>query len=103
MASSTPDVRLPQVVSVAFTNRSTRLAVELDDGRIISAPLEWYPRLQHGSPGERRRWRPIGGGQGIHWPDLDEDISVENLLSGQRSRESRHSLQRWLQGRSAKK
>ena len=77
------------------------LTVELSDGRSISAPLAWYPRLLHGTPDERRRWRLIGQGSGINWPDLDEDISVENLLHGRPSGESQKSLKNWLERRSA--
>ena len=55
--------------------------VELADGRTISAPLGWYPRLQHGTNAERKNWRLVGRGEGIHWPDLDEDISVAGLLA----------------------
>jgi hypothetical protein len=79
------------------------LIVDLSDGRTISAPLAWYPRLLHGTPEERQNWRLIGGGEGIHWPDLDEDISVENLLLGKPSGESQRSLKRWLEGRSCEK
>lgn len=75
------------------------LTVELGDGRSISAPLEWYPRLAHATRQERDNWRLIGGGQGVHWADLDEDISIESLLAGRRSGESRVSFQRWLAGR----
>jgi len=75
------------------------LSVELSDGRVISAPLVWYPRLFHATPKERASWRLIGAGQGIHWPDLDEDISVANLLSGQPSGESQTSLKKWLAAR----
>ena len=75
------------------------LTVELTDGRTLSAPLAWYPRLAHGTPEERGHWRFIGGGEGIHWPDLDEDISVENLLAGKPSGESQRSLKRWLEMR----
>ncbi len=75
------------------------LTVDLGDGRRISAPLEWYPRLAHATRQERDNWRLIGGGQGIHWGDLDEDISIESLLAGRRSMESRTSFQRWLAGR----
>jgi len=79
---------------------STRaLVVELVDGRTIAVPLAWYPRLTHGSPAERARWRFIGQGEGIHWPDLDEDISVEGLLAGRRSGETQASLRRWLERR----
>ena len=75
------------------------LTVDLDDGRTISVPLAWYPRLWHGTMEERQNWRLIGEGVGIHWPDLDEDISVEGLLLGRRSGESQRSLKRWLEKR----
>ena len=75
------------------------LTVELGDGRSISAPIEWYPRLAHATQQERDNWRLIGGGQGIHWGDLDEDISIESLLAGRRSSESLRSFRRWLAGR----
>ena len=76
------------------------LAVDLSDGRSISVPLAWFPRLLHGTPEERNNWRFIGGGGGVHWPDLDEDISVENLLAGKPSGESQSSFKRWLEKRS---
>ncbi|MGD9853380.1 MAG: DUF2442 domain-containing protein [Planctomycetaceae bacterium] len=76
------------------------LSVDLSDGRTITAPLAWYPRLSHGNPDERNDWRLTGGGRGIHWPRLDEDVSVENLLSGQPSSESQSSFKRWLSQRS---
>jgi len=72
------------------------LTLELADGRSISAPLAWYPRLLHGTVEERNRWKLIGEGLGIHWPDLDEDISVENLLVGRPSAESQQSIKKWL-------
>jgi hypothetical protein len=72
------------------------LAVDLADGRTITVPLVWFPRLSHATPAERGNWRLSGGGIGIHWPDLDEDISVEGLLAGRRSAEGRESLSRWL-------
>ncbi|MGB3633728.1 MAG: DUF2442 domain-containing protein [Rubrobacteraceae bacterium] len=75
------------------------LAVELSDGRSISAPLAWYPRFLHGTPEERTLWRLIGAG--IHWPELDEDVSVENLLAGRASGESQRSLKRWLEQRTS--
>ena len=75
------------------------LIVDLSDGRSITVPLAWYPRLVHGSPDERNKWRWIGDREGIHWPDLDEDISVENLVLGQPSGESQDSFRRWLEGR----
>ena len=75
------------------------LTVELSDGRSISAPLAWYPRLWHGTPKERQHWRLIGLGAGIHWPHLDEDISMMGLIQGRPSNESSSSLQRWLNQR----
>ena len=75
------------------------LVVELRDGRCVSVPLKWYPRLAEGRPSERRRWELIGPGIGIHWPDLDEDIPVEGLLLGRPSNESSASLQRWRASR----
>ena len=75
------------------------LTVELSDGRSLTVPLEWYPRLLHGSARERSRWELVGDGNGIHWPDLDEDISIEGLLAGRRSLESPGSFSQWLAGR----
>lgn len=75
------------------------LVVDLNDGRTISVPLAWYPRLLHGTVEERNKWRLIGGQEGIHWPELDEDISVANLLAGKPSGESQSSLKRWLEKR----
>ena len=83
--------------SVRVTDRA--LVVELRDGRVVSVPLAWYPRLAEGSPRERRRWELLGPGIGIHWPDLDEDISVEGLLRGLPSGESRASLDEWRAAR----
>ena len=75
------------------------LTVELSDGRRLSVPLEWYPRLVNGTEAERQHWELIREGDGIHWPDLDEDLSVEGLLAGRRSVESAGSLQRWFDRR----
>ena len=72
------------------------LSVDLADGRTVSVPVAWYPSLLHATDKERNNWRLIGAGEGIHWPDLDEDISLENLLSGKPSGESQRSLKRWL-------
>ncbi len=77
------------------------LVVDLVDGRTISVPVAWYPRLAHGTSAERAKWRFIGEGEGVHWPDLDEDISIESLLAGRRSGETQASLQRWLKHRKA--
>lgn len=75
------------------------LVVDLIDGRSISAPLVWYPRLLNSTPGERNNWRLIADGKGIHWPDLDEDLSVDSLIVGRPSGESPQSLKRWLESR----
>jgi len=77
------------------------LIVDLSDGRSITVPLAWYPRLVHGTPEERNNWRWIGDREGIHWSNLDEDISVENLILGQPSGESQDSFRRWLEERMA--
>jgi hypothetical protein len=90
-----------RAVSVAVDDDT--LTVDLADGRTIAAPLAWYPRLLHGTEGERRNWRLVGNGDGIYWPDLDEDVSVESLVRGRRSAESPASLQQWLAGRSARR
>ncbi|MFV1968648.1 MAG: DUF2442 domain-containing protein [Pirellulaceae bacterium] len=100
MTSSTVDTQHVRVTTVSVS--SDLLTVELSDGRIISAPLSWYPRLCHGTPEEREDWRLIGGGRGIHWPPLDEDISVENLIFGKPSAESQASLKRWLDNRNSR-
>ncbi len=76
------------------------LTVELVDGRKISAPLAWYPRLWYSSPEERSRFKIISDGEIIHWPDLDEDLSVSGILAGRRSGESPASLKKWLASRS---
>jgi hypothetical protein len=78
------------------------VVVDLADGRTVSVPLAWYPRLLRGSPEERSNHRFIGDGEGIHWPDLDEDISVENILAGRASGESSKSIERWLEARSTR-
>ena len=101
MNFSTIEVSVPNAESV-WLDEDT-LTAELSDGRTISVPVAWYPRLLHASVSERHTWRLIGGGQGIHWPDLDEDISVESLLAGRPSKESQGSLKRWLESRQAGK
>ena len=79
------------------------LTIVLLDGRTLTVPLSWYPRLANGSPQERLKWQLLGGGHGIHWPDLDEDISVDAILAGRPSGESQSSLQKWLSARSPTK
>jgi hypothetical protein len=94
MSSLTAEAKAQNVIVSDDT-----LAVDLSDGRTISVPLAWFPRLLHGTPEERSNWRFIGDREGIHWPDLDEDISVENLLAGKSSGESQSSFKRWLEKR----
>ncbi len=97
MSTSVNDLQAAKALDVSLTDDT--LTVDLADGRTLSVPLTWYPRLLHGTPEERRNWRLIGAGAGIHWPDLDEDIGIDGLLLGRRSGESQNSLQRWLQRR----
>lgn len=97
MSTSSVATEMAAAKNVRVTDRA--LVVELQDGRVVSVPLAWYPRLAEGSPGERRRWELLGPGIGIHWPDLDEDISVEGLLQGLPSGESSTSLNAWRAAR----
>lgn len=90
---------IPTIQRVTVTDDT--LSADLSDGRTISVPLAWYPRLLRGSAEELNDWRFIGGGNGIHWNQLDEDISVKNLILGQPSGESQKSFQRWLSSRVA--
>ena len=78
-----------------------KLTIILSDGGSKSVPLSLYPRLVHATQEERDNWQVIGQGEGIHWPDLDEDISVEGILAGRRSSESHKSFQRWLEAKKA--
>ncbi len=100
MNSLKAPVREARAQRVTVTEDS--LVVDLIDGRSISAPLVWYPRLLNGTPGERSNWRLIADGEGIHWPDLDEDLSVDSLIAGRPSGERQESLKRWLEGRKVK-
>ena len=86
-------------VAVHVTITAEKLLVELADGRGISVPLAWYPRLIHGSPQERQNWQLLGDGYAIEWPDLDEHIGIEGLLVGRRSGESQKAFERWLTAR----
>jgi hypothetical protein len=97
MTTSATTAEIPVAVGAKVT--ADALVVELRDGRVVSVPLGWYPRLAAGTPAERRRWELIGPGIGIHWPALDEDISVDALLHGLKSNESARSLQRWRSSR----
>ena len=97
MTISTVEMEVPNADNVSVTDEELR--IELTDGRSISVPLTWFPRLVHDTPTERTNWRLIGKGQGVHWEDLDEDISVEGLLAGRPSSKSQGSFNRWLEQR----
>lgn len=99
MITSPTRIQLASILEVSVSEDT--LSVELHDGRTISVPLEWYPRLVYGTMQERNNWRLIGRGIGVHWPDLDEDISAENIVLGQPSGESQRSFKRWLEARQA--
>ena len=97
MRISAVEFEIPLAQSVNLTEDTVR--VDLSDGRTISVPLAWYPRLLHATAGERRDWRLISKGRGIHWESIDEDISVEGLLTGRPSGESQDSFRKWLTSR----
>ncbi len=100
MNTLTIDVGALQITDVHVNG--VELTIDLADGRTISVPIGWYPRLSHGTNAERKNWRLIGGGHGISWPDLDEDISAENIISGSMSGESQRSFGKWLEKRNSK-
>jgi hypothetical protein len=97
MNTSGVDLEVPRAEAVTVT--SDTLVVELNNGRTILVPLAWFPRLLHTTLDERSKWRLIGKGHGIHWEELDEDISVEGLLAGKPSGESQVSFKKWLESR----
>ena len=99
MTFSAGESRVPAAVDLILTDDT--LSVELSDGRTLTVPLAWFPRLLHASPEERLDWRLIGRGEGIHWTAIDEDISVESLIAGRPSAESAKSLGDWLSRRSS--
>lgn len=99
MISAVVTLALPRAVSVTVTEDT--LSVDLEDGRTISVPIIWYPRLAHGAPDERDNFQINAAGYGIHWPDLDEDVGIEGLLLGKKSTESPASFERWLGKRPA--
>jgi len=94
MSTSAIEMEVP--FAEGLTVSDDTLCVDLSDGRSIAVPLAWYPRLLHATPAERKHWRLVGRGLGIHWGDLDEDISVEGLLAGKPSGESQASFSKWL-------
>jgi len=97
MSISAIEMDVPDIEDVSVSDDT--LTVELSDGRTLSVPLPWYPRLSHAEPSERANWRLVGKGQGIHWEDIDEDISLEGLLAGRPSGESQSSFKKWLAAR----
>ena len=97
MNISAVEIEIPPAQSVKVTEDSLR--VDLSDGRTISVPLAWYPRLQHATTSERQQWRLIAKGRGIHWEAIDEHISVEGLLAGRASGETQKSFKKWLTAR----
>jgi hypothetical protein len=97
MVTSTIELNVSAAEQVTVTHDA--LIVDLSDGRTITVPLAWYPRLMNATASELQNWRLIGKGYGIHWEELDEDISVEGLLLGKPSGESQTSFKRWLSGR----
>ena len=99
MIISESELAVPTATSMHTTDDT--LTVELSDGRTISCPLGWYPRLAHATKKERDNWRLIGKGGGIHWDLLDEDISVKGLIAGRPSGESQTSLKKWLDRRAS--
>ena len=94
------EVTLARVLNVLFTDDT--LSVDLEDGRTVSVPIGWYPRLASGTDSERSNFEISGAGYGLHWPELDEDIGVEGLLLGKRFSESPNSFERWLKHRKEK-
>ena len=99
MTISVVEMEVPGAMNVQASEDT--LTVDLADGRTISTPLVWYPRLVHATPRERDNWQLMGSGEHIHWPDLDEDLSVESMLAGRKSGEGRKTLERWLEARKA--
>ncbi|MBT9149432.1 MAG: hypothetical protein DDT27_01210 [Dehalococcoidia bacterium] len=100
MTISAVEIDVPSAEGVTVTEDT--LTVDLSDGRTISVPLVWFPRLIRSTPEERNNWRLIGRGHGIHWEDIDEDISVEGLLAGKPSGESQASFKKWLSQRASR-
>lgn len=97
MNSLVVEIQEPRAKSVNVSNDG--LTVDLVDGRTITVPLAWFPRLWHGSSRERAHLEIFGDGAYIHWPDLDEDLTVAGLLAGQRSGESPQPLKKWVASR----
>ena len=99
MGTLTVEIEIPETTTLTVTKDT--LTAQLTDGRVISVPLAWYPRLVHATQEERNNWEIFGGGRFFHWPDLDEDLSIEGLLGGWPSGESHRSFKRWLEAKQA--
>ena len=100
MSISGVEIAVPKAENLTLSKDT--LSVNLSDGRTISVPLAWFPRLLHATQEERNNWRLVGNGHGIHWADIDEDVSVEGLLAGRPSGESQASFKKWLDKRAAR-
>ncbi|MCZ7645479.1 MAG: DUF2442 domain-containing protein [Planctomycetota bacterium] len=101
MNTITSETQTARIQSLKVSDEE--LVVDLVDGRTLAVPVGWFPRLAHATPKERAAWRLIGQGHGVHWAELDEDISVDNLLAGKQSGESQRSFKRWLEGRAKRR
>ena len=99
MSTLLAELQVPNAQQISVTSGTLRM--DLSDGHSVSVPLAWFPRLLHATPEERKNWRLLGGGQGVHWEELDDDISVEGMLVGRSSGEARSSFRRWLEKRTS--
>lgn len=97
MSSSEAEITIANVADVTISDDF--LTVGFDDGRRVSIPLSWYPRLYHATAAERQEFRLVGAGEGIRWERIDEDISAESIIAGRHSQESQASLASWLESR----
>jgi hypothetical protein len=88
------EISISPAVDVSVTDEF--LTVELADGRKISVPTAWYPRLMYGTPAERRKWSLCCSGEGLHWEALDEDISIKSLIAGRPSTENPAMIKKWM-------
>ena len=100
MTISAPETKPATAAHLTFGR--DRFILRFSDGRTLTVPLDWYPRLQHASARERSQWRLVGDGAGLHWPGIEEDISLQSLLAGRRSMESEKSFAKWLTARTKK-
>ena len=96
---TTSQVKTQEIRALNLRFTAKRMTIELPDGRHLSVPLDWFPRLIHASKAERENWILFGDGSSIHWPDLDEDTGVDGLLAGRPSGESKRLFSRWLKAK----